>query len=386
MSAIRLIVCVVMAVLRGVGGEEIPLSIQRGEWGVKLNGMVLWHLANWPQAAVPLPDQVWADLPRRVVPIQISLDAANGKVRDGSWIPFVQSQVSSLEDVVLCVYGDKKGDLDYTEFEPTPTPDQEAWCHGLVDRWLIPLPDGYVQAGLAAGHISAWNKWYWGNSSRIHVVRGAAPKVGSGGPSDHVYWYDRAMSDEDMLVEVAGASEKLEIRKEFGQYVCLYPEWGDQSLRAEVAWPSGQFLVRLSVPRVLYKAEVTAYLEKYPSSWKNQIEYDPQRLMLQVLNKAIADMSKHIDGPLESLRYSFRTYPFDDACRRAWNILPSNDRYQRHRDAVEAIRNDWAKTPANQIKLSDYHDAMLVYRREVIAGIIAERDRIAKEGVERKEK
>ena len=223
------------------------------------------------------------------------------------------------------------------------------------------------------------------NQARIRVTRRAAPKTGVGGPTEVVYWYDRPMSAEDMLIEICGMNHQLELIREFGHTLASRNDPNNPP-RMEVSWPSGQFLIALDLPKHHYREMVKAYLDKYPPSWDGQVDYDPTRITLKVLSETIPELIAHLDDPLEYLRYSYRYYPFDRACHRSWRILPINDYHRLHNDAARAINEKWSKTPADQIKLSDYRAAMLVHRREVLATIMAARERIAKQGIVHKGK
>jgi hypothetical protein len=105
-------------------------------------------------------------------------------------------------------------------------------------------------------------------------------------------------------------------------------------------------------------------------------------------------MNVNIDGPLEWVRYSFRTYPFDDAFRRIMWIMPRsgsvaprlvapNNRtwLGYHDDSIEAIHAAWVKAPASDLKLADYRQAMVAYRRDLINKLSAVRATIERDGV-----
>jgi hypothetical protein len=98
-----------------------------------------------------------------------------------------------------------------------------------------------------------------------------------------------------------------------------------------------------------------AYLGKYPPSWDGQVNYDPTRLALKVLDEAIPILQQNREGPLEYLRYSFRYYPFDEAFDRVRFILPDGDKIARfHHDSIDRINTEWSQTPVDKIQLADY--------------------------------
>lgn len=52
-----------------------------------------------------------------------------------------------------------------------------------------------------------------------------------------------------------------------------------------------------------------------------------------------------------------------------------------HFKRIEAIHDAWVNTSADNIELATYRDAMIAYRRELIARITAIRDRTEKHGL-----
>jgi hypothetical protein len=379
---ILLICCVIPTAV----SEEIPVSIQKGEWDYTLGCEFRYHVASAQDATikVPLPDFFWKEVGRGLVRSAVNRDAGQRMLDEKAWIALVRRRMASIEDVIIAEY-EKSPDRElYAELKPIPTREQEEYIDKVVERWLIPIPVEFEKAGPARAYVSTWNTCTWEGSARIAAKQRGIPKKGSGGRIEKVYWFDRPMTGRDMLIEIAGANHRLRLVREFGHTIAILDGYGEA--RRVVAWPCGQFLVYLDFATNLYESIVKAYLGKYPSSWVAQVEYDPRRLILEVLNEMIPEMNKNIDGPLEYLRYSFRTYPFDSACWRAWRILPEDGLEASHKKRVLELHELWAKSPLDKIKLSDYRDAMLVHRREVIDAIVSERDRIGKEGVERFEK
>lgn len=384
----RMHIAVLMTFALSVFGEDIPESIQKGEWQYKWDGTKL------PQGRIP--DNFWSQVPRNFVVIQMNEAEFKAMNQEKALDAFVRSRLSSHEDILKVVYGDKPGEWLSGELAATPTAVQQAWAGSLPKAWLIPVPEGYVVTS-ESGLINAWNKWAWNNTSRIQVVRGAAPKKSlgvTGGPSDRVFWYDRPMTDEEMLIEVASHQSNMRIIKEHGQYIADHRRLGRSDDWREVSWPSGQFMIRLEMPDRLYRQQVKAYLEKYPSRWRDPVVYDPKSLILQVMDRELRTMITHIDGPLEWLRYSFRTYPFDDAFRRIMWIIPRSGSVaptilapngtgwlEYHDQSIDAIHAAWVMAPANELKVSDYRDAMTAYRRDLINKLSAVRAIIARDGV-----
>jgi hypothetical protein len=368
-------------------GEDIPESIRKGEWQYKWNGTRL-HPG--------IPDYFWSQVTRGFITVRISEAELKTMASEKTLDAFVLSKISSLEDIFKVVYGEKLGEWNCGELAPTPTTAQQAWAASLTKTWLPPVPDGYVVASEGGG-LDAWNKWAWSNTSRIKVIRGCVPKKSlgvTGGPSDEVFWYDRPMTDDDMLIEVASYQSNMKIIKEHGQYIAEHRNWGQSDDWRYVSWPSGQFMIRLEMPDRLYRQQVKAYLEKYPSRWRDLIEYDPKSLILRVMDQELRTMITNIDGPLEWVRYSFRTYPFDDAFRRIIAIMPRSgsvapkllgphgrDWLGYHKDSIEVIHAAWVKAPASELMLSDYRDAMTAYRRDLINKLSAVRAVIARDGV-----
>jgi len=376
-------------------GEDIPESVRKGEWTYKLGGEIR-HSVNWPQAPRAFPDRLWSEISRNIIHISSDLATSKKMNDEGTRVPFVLSKVMSPEDIIYFTYSDPGIGAAYRELAPAPTPEQVAWARTLPDKWLAPVPEGYVSA-TPGGYIDAWNKWAWNNTSRIQVARGCVPKKGSfftGGPGDWVFWYDRPMTDDDMLVEVASHQSDLKIIKLHGQYIAEHRMIGSEGGWKEVSWPSGQFMIRLEMPDRLYPGHVKSYLDKYPSRWRDRIEYDPKALILRVVDRELATMNANIEGPLEWLRYSFRTYPFDDALRRILGIMPRRGLVAPrllapngttwlgyYKDSIEAIHAAWVKAPANELKLADYREAMAAYRRDLISKLSAVRAIIARDGV-----
>jgi len=386
----RFFIAVLMGLMLVASGEEIPESIQKGEWQYKWDGTKL------PQARIP--DDFWAQVPRGFIMVRMNEAELKAMASDKTLDAFVRSKTASLDDIVKVVYGDKPGEWNSGELAPSPTPEQAAWALTLPDTWLAPVPEGYVSIlRNGTGYISAWNKWAWNNTSRIQIERSCVPKKSlgvTGGPSDHVFWYDRSMSDDDMLIEVASHQPDLKIIKLHGQYIAEHRKIGSEGGWKEVSWPSGQFMIRLEMPDRLYPGHVKSYLDKYPSRWRDRIEYDPKALILRVVDRELTTMNANIEGPLEWVRYSFRTYPFDDAFRRIIKIIPrsglvaprlvapNNRTWLGYRDdSIEAIHAAWVKTPASDLKLADYREAMVAYRRDLINKLSAVRAIIARDGV-----
>lgn len=384
----RLPIVVLMAFTLAAFAEDIPESIQRGEWQYKWDGTKL------PQGRIP--DEFWPQVPRDFIMVRMSEAELKTMASEKTLDAFVRSKISSLEDVFKVVYGDKVGEWLSGELAPTPTPEQDAWAGTLPKTWLVPVPEGYVPSSEGGG-VSAWDKWLFNNTSRVRVIRGAGPKKSlgvTGGPSDQVFWYDGPMSDDDMLIEVASYQSDLSIIKLDGQYIAEHRKIGKTEGWKDVSWPSGQFIVRLKMPDRLYPGHVKSYLDKYPSRWRDPVDYDPQSLILRVMDSELRTMITNIDGPLEWVRYSFRTYPFDDAFRRIMWIMPRSGSVAPrlvapnngtwlgyHKASIEAIHASWVKAPASELKLADYREAMTAYRRDLINKLSAVRAIIARDGV-----
>ena len=396
MNKVRMTMLMLLALVSF--GEDIPESVRKGEWAYKPDGQILRYHVKAGSESQYFPDSVWAEASRRLVTVRIEKSEVDRMVEEKTWHAFVRSKAESVDDIGMYMYGDNLGERWYCELAPTPTPEQAAWARTLPDTWLAPVSEGYVSIlRNGTGYINAWNKWAWNNTSRIQVERSCVPKKSlgvTGGPSDHVFWYDRSMSDDDMLIEVASHQPDLKIIKLRGQYIAEHRKIGTEGGWKEVSWPSGQFMIRVEIPDRLYPDHVKSYLDKYPSRWRDRIEYDPKALILQVVDRELAALNANIDGPLEWIRYSFRTYPFDDALRRIMWIMPRsgsvapsifapNGRtwHQYHNDSIEAIHAAWVKASASDLKLADYREAMVAYRRDLIKKISAVRAIIARDGV-----
>jgi hypothetical protein len=193
------------------------------------------------------------------------------------------------------------------------------------------------------------------------------------------------------MIAIYADDREVEVREQFG-HSFLWRDWNYSSYSKQefawIYWQSGRFIVHLQVPKAHVSSVTKSYLAKYPPTWDGQVDFDKLRLTLQVLNRSLATMQKHIDDPLEFLRYSFRRYPFDLAFIDALNVILGEDSNQlrsQHEDGVKEIHRVWSETPAATIRLADYHEAMLKHRGELMTAILMIRDRVQKYGYKRGE-
>lgn len=371
-----------------LAAEAVPELISKHEWTLRSSGGSLTFTANWPQAPEPFPEQVWKDAGRVVVKISTSTVNSRAMIEQGTWTQFVRSKMSSDEDIFGCDFSDKPKFTSLGELEPVPTKEQLEWANGLPDRWLLPLLDGYRHDVKPKGLIATWNQMDNGNTSRVAAAHNASPKKGSGGMDVFVCWYDRPLSTEQVLFEIIGTANwyegyRIKLEKVGASIVTMRDDRERKQLY--LAWPSGNFIVMLRIPPGMRGQELPRYLERYPSTWTKAWDLDLRGLMVKELTEAIEQMSRNVDGPLEFLRYSFRVYPFDEGFRRARRAIAHfGPFYDFHKQSLETIKTNWIKTPADQIKVADYREAMLAHRRELITRLIAERDRMIRDGIEPK--
>jgi hypothetical protein len=368
--------------------EAVPESISKHKWALRPKGGELIKSVNWPQAPVPIPRRIFGEVGREVVVIPTSLSECEAKTKDGTWAQYVREKMQSDDGVYSCMFSDNPNYNSLSELEPTPTKEQLEWAQGLPDRWLLPPLDGYRHAVKPKGLIATWDQLDNGNTARVAAAQNMSPIKGSGGMDAYVCWYDRPLSTEGVLFEFIGTANseegyRIKLEKVGGAIVTIREDRERKQLY--LAWPSGNFIVMLRMPPGMRGQELPRYLERYPSNWTKTWDLDLRGLMVKELTEAIEQMSRNVDGPLEFLRYSFRVYPFDEGFRRARRAIAHfGPFYDFHKQSLENIKTNWIKTPADQIKVADYREAMLAHRRELITRLIAERDRMTRDGIEPK--
>ena len=340
-----------------------------------------------------LPSRIFREAGRTIVDVHLTAKLREQKVLDGTWGEYVSGLVSDRQSLIHRHYPDDPVSNDSaSELEPIPTKDQLDWANTLPERWVLALLDGFslIAGGRAKAHIHPWDFGVFGRTtSRVQVGQFAMPdKPPSGGITVYVNWYPNPLSRDDLLFEymsvaavhgIGGESGTIKLENE-GHHVIALMELDRSSKNYRVAWPSGNFVVYIEMPKRHWKAMVPRYLEKYPSDWSKKWDLELDAMMLQRLDRAVKLMSENIDGPLEYLRYSFQRYPFDEGYRYAMRVALIGDLFNFHNTAVKTIFENWAKTPPDQLRLQDYRDAMLAHRRELLARVIAERDRVARDG------
>jgi hypothetical protein len=334
-----------------------------------------------------LPASVWKDLNRPGVYIETT-DAEFKQLNEqGKWGDSLRQHAHDESDLIwLHTENYSPGYYSPCELEPCLTPEQKKIENSLPAAWLLPTPKGFetVEEG---GVINVWKPYGPVFDSRAKCYRRTFSKrEGQSGTTERLFWFDHPMSADEMTLQAIANDGQLDIRKQFDHQI-LWHHSNDsfEKDRPIVCWQSGQFLVWIEAPREVYKDIVQNYIEKYPPTWDSDLRYEPTRLALGVLDQSLLELEQHVDGPLEYLRYSFRRYPFDIALTRCFGVLPGSGAIKRAYEArLAEIQEAWAATPADQIKLSDYRDAIVSYRREIISTIRAARDRIAAHGIEHK--
>jgi len=92
----RFFIAVLMGLMLVASGEEIPESIQKGEWQYKWDGTKL------PQARIP--DDFWAQVPRGFIMVRMNEAELKAMASDKTLDAFVRSKTASLDDIVKVVY------------------------------------------------------------------------------------------------------------------------------------------------------------------------------------------------------------------------------------------------------------------------------------------
>jgi hypothetical protein len=375
------------------GEEEIPQSIRDGLWGCQTAGPEGYVFLDRADGNSSLPSRILREVGRNIVTVPVNNELLKQKKSEGTWWDYVPGLVPDRQSVIRYDWPDALTYHDsVSELKPIPTGEQLAWADTLPERWVLPLPDGFslIAGGRAKARIHPCEFGIFGRTtSRVQVGQFAIPdKPPSGGITVYVSWYPKPLDREDLLFEymsvanVRGIDRKsgtIELESE-GPHVVALMKHERSSMNYRAAWPSGNFVVYIEMPKRHWKAMVPRYLEKYPSDWTRKWDLDLNAMMLRRLDRAVQLMTENIEGPLEYLRYSFQRYSFDEGYRYAMRVSLTGDLYTFHHDAVKRIFDDWVKGPPDRLRLSDYRDAMLAHRRELLARVIAERDRVARDG------
>jgi hypothetical protein len=340
-------------------------------------------------SSVSLPRKVLLEYGRVIYDSDISQDKIKELSSQGLYGKYFVDRMASIQDLICLTNSGRAQSKNYLlELEPVPTAEQLAWAKSVRDggKWVLPLPEGYSRLGEDDVIIRPWG---YGNGDRTTervMARqlSIVDKPPAGGTIVLVNWYVTPLDRDELLFEYMCKSGSnmlggsIRVERENGHYVFVV-ERGSTMDRC-VAWPCGNFVVYIEMPKRLWDKMIPRYLEKYPSDWKEKWKIDLNGMMLRRLDKAIKLMTDNLDGPLEQLRYSFQRYPFDEGWRYAMRVAMTGDLQAFHTKGIESIFESWIKQPADKITLADYRNAMLAHRKELLARTIAERDRIARDG------
>jgi hypothetical protein len=364
-----------------------------GQWGYKGSSSGLRYLAAGKQESeerVPISLEIWRDSGRDPIIVNVDSAVAKKEQEKGSWSEYLRAKTDRPDHLILLYLSDKPERYWPVEFEPVLTISQEAYRKSLPVQWLVPLPDSFSES-LSKGTIFTWNVDADTCNARIRVGRTSAPRNngGKGGMLEQIYWFDHDLSVDEAMIAVMANDWQVESHEQFN-HSFLWRDWDYGSFSgpefAWIYWQSGRFIIHLRVPKAEVSEVAKSYLAKYPPTWDGQLDFNQQRLTLHVLNRSLVTMEKHIDDPLEFLRYSFRRYPFDAAFIDALNIIlgeAANDLRSQHEKGVERIHTTWAETPKDKMRLEDYRAALLIHRRELLSSISAIRDRVKAHGYKR---
>jgi hypothetical protein len=335
--------------------------------------------------AAVLPTWAWVD----DVPLGEGTAEARQKLL---FETFLKSGMTKF-DFFFEIRGDAReyGEVLHEVIVPAPSPADDAWREQAKREWLCQPATGseLVNSGRDRSSVGrSFNTFVIGTHSVEQELLTPKRNPPSGADIEISWapWFAERLKDPDWLVSLWSVpGERPQTKtKNFGGHTVLWHR--EEKRPTYIAWMSGDKVISIGGSSRIIDEVLALYLAKYPSDLPKNYEFDPQRWLINVLERWRGPMATAIDEPAWGMRDQFAWWVWDDALAdqyaywvpRFQDERPSGKEDEQKyslvtRDDYEAMMKKyfeeyiWGPNPAEpRLDVQGYQAAVVAWRRHYL--------------------